>query len=349
MQQADTMEFAQKQFNSFTLENELKPSMLFSDYSKTVTVEEAKKLGYEIPEDYTESTVAQLDFSTLDKILEIAHQYGLRMRGHTMMWHQQTATKFFKTDYDASGSVVSTDVMNARIKFYIRTVMKHVMEKERELTGEAGSIVYCWDVTNEYIHRTNVPTNPSWTDVYGDMGLQPSYVKLAYEQAYGILKEYGVQDDVTLFYNDYNEYDCTDDIITLVNYINEGEETKICGGIGMQSHITTSEPTLEKYSLAVDKFLATGLQVQVTELDIGLADGATEADQAKCYGDIMSLLVNKQINRDTSVNAKGITGVTVWGLYDSISWRKADKPLLFGTGIDDPKAAFYAVIEAVAG
>ena len=112
----------------------------------------------------------------------------------------------------------------------------------------------------------------------------------------------------------------------------------------MQSHISTDYPSVEKYGAAVDKFLATGLEVQATELDIGIETGKTEEDQAQHYKDILTLLVNKHQNRDTSVNAKGITGVTIWGLYDSLSWRR-DTPLLFGSGLDDPKPAFYSVLE----
>ena len=160
------------------------------------------------------------------------------------------------------------------------------------------------------------------------------------------MKEYGLETKITLFYNDYNEYDCADDIVELVNYINEGEKAKICGGIGMQSHISINYPSLESYEAAVDKFLATGLQVQVTELDIMMEDGNTDEELANHYKDILSILVRKQKNRDKSVNVRGITGVTIWGLYDSISWRKDNKPLLFGTGLDDPKQAFYSVLEA---
>ena len=103
---------------------------------------------------------------------------------------------------------------------------------------------------------------------------------------------------------------------------------------------------LEKYGTAVDKFLATGLQVQVTELDIGIEDGQTEEDLANHYSDIMKLLISKQENRDKSVNARGITGVTVWGLYDAISWRKPTSCLLFGESLEDPKPAFYSFLEA---
>lgn len=114
----------------------------------------------------------------------------------------------------------------------------------------------------------------------------------------------------------------------------------------MQSHISTDYPSIESYSAAVDKFLATGLEVQVTELDIGIDEGKTDKDQAQHYKDILTLLVNKQKNRNVSVNAKGITGVTIWGLYDSLSWRKDHSPLLFGADISDPKPAFYSALEA---
>ena len=346
MQSDETMKFVKHHYNSYTLENELKPAQILSDWSGTISVSEAKKLGYVIPDGYTESTVGKLNFDSVDKILEIANQYGLQMRGHVMQWHQQTSTRFFKEGYSSSGANVSKEVMDKRLEFYIRSVMKHVMDKEKSLTGKAGSLVYCWDITNEYTHRTNDPAATSWMDVYGDMGLKPTYVKKAYEIAYDELKQYGLQEDVTLFYNDYNEYDVADEIVELINYINEGEEAKICGGIGMQSHITVNYPSLEKYGTAVDKFLATGLQVQVTELDIGIEDGQTEEDLANHYSDIMKLLISKQENRDKSVNARGITGVTVWGLYDTISWRKPTSCLLFGSGLDDPKAAFYSFIDA---
>ena len=346
MQSDDTMKFVKHHFNSYTLENELKPAQILSDWSGTISVSEAKKLGYVIPDGYTESTVGKLNFDSVDKILEIANQYGLQMRGHVMQWHQQTSTRFFKEGYSSSGANVSKEVMDKRLEFYIRSVMKHVMDKEKSLTGKAGSLVYCWDITNEYTHRTNDPAATSWMDVYGDMGLKPTYVKKAYEVAYDELKQYGLQKDITLFYNDYNEYDVADEIVELINYINEGEEAKICGGIGMQSHITVNYLSLEKYGTAVDKFLATGLQVQVTELDIGIEDGQTEEDLANHYSDIMKLLISKQENRDKSVNARGITGVTVWGLYDAISWRKPTSCLLFGESLEDPKPAFYSFLEA---
>lgn len=347
MQNAAIMKFVQKQFNSFTLENELKPDQICSQWGGTISVAEAKKRGYVIPSSYKETVVPSLEFKNVDKAIEIANQYGIRMRAHVLLWHQQTNLAFFKENYSMNGATIKdTAVMDARNEFYVKTVMKHVMEKEKSLSKEPGSIVYCWDVANEYIHRKNNPNVPSWADVYGDMGLQPVYVKNAFRYAYEMLKEYGLEKTVTLFYNDYNEYDCADEIVQLVNYINQGEEAKICGGIGMQSHITTTYPSLEKYGEALDQFMATGLEVQVTELDMGIEQEDDESVQAEKYEAIMKLLVQKHKNRDTSVNPKGITGVTIWGLLDTDSWRKDSKPILFGSGIDDPKPCFYSVLEA---
>ncbi|RAY89368.1 endo-1,4-beta-xylanase, partial [Klebsiella oxytoca] len=67
------------------------------------------------------------------------------------------------------------------------------------MAGKAGSIIYAWDVTNEYLHRDNQPGSKTWMTVYGDMGLEPTYVKNAFQFAYDTLKQYGVQDKVTLF------------------------------------------------------------------------------------------------------------------------------------------------------
>lgn len=143
MQSDETMKFVKHHYNSYTLENELKPAQILSDWSGTISVSEAKKLGYVIPDGYTESTVGKLNFDSVDKILEIANQYGLQMRGHVMQWHQQTSTRFFKEGYSSNGANVSKEVMDKRLEFYIRSVMKHVMDKEKSLTGKAGSLVYC--------------------------------------------------------------------------------------------------------------------------------------------------------------------------------------------------------------
>lgn len=85
----------------------------------------------------------------------------------------------FGIDYDADEDAVDEDTMDARIDFYVSTVMDHVMQKEKEIAGETGKIVYAWDVVNEYLHRGRA-WSLNWTSVYGDMKGTPSYVKRAF-------------------------------------------------------------------------------------------------------------------------------------------------------------------------
>ena len=375
MQDTDLMSLVDHHFNSFTLENEMKPeSVLGSQMANLISKEEAEKLGY-ILNGYQEEQVPQLNLENIFGAMETAKEHGIRMRAHTLLWHQQTPSWFFKKGYTNDGENVDKETMNARLEFFVRTVVSQVCAKEKELTGEVGSIVYCWDVVNEYIHRSNAPAGTSWVNIYGDMGLEPSYVKDAFRFAYDELKKVGAQDKVTLFYNDYDTYFSVEDEIALVNFINSGESAKICGGIGMQSHVDIKRPTIEQYKAALEAFLKTGLEVQISELDVTInfdtdesdgrepsfaykPEGETNDDQGVYMKDLMKVIVEAQRNRDKSVSPKGITGITIWGVYDSVSWRSDCKPLLFerkrvknpATGryqyMIQPKPSFYSFVEA---
>lgn len=355
---ANTLSFIKKHYNSITLENEMKPDNILGSYAKTLTVAQAKAKGYYIPEGYSETTVPELNFKEVDGALKVAAQNGLKMRAHTLVWHSQTPGWFFTKEYKGS-SVVSTTIMDARLDFYIHNVMAHVMNQEKSLTGSAGSIVYAWDVVNEYLHRTSFG-NKVWDSVYGNQKGSPSYVKKAFELAYGMLKSYGVQEKVTLFYNDYNTYFGVQETLDLVNFINKDEPDKICGGIGMQSHVDVKVPTVQQYGDALEKFLASGYEIQITELDFTINfdtegsratyaysdENETGADQKKFVKELMETIITKQKNRDKTVNPKGITSITLWGLCDSTSWRSPCEPLLFAESIKNPKASFFAFIEA---
>ena len=299
----------------------------------------------------------------MDKSLETAYDNGLKMRGHTLLWHSQTPQWFFVKDYKDGSSVVTKEVMDARLEFYISTVMSHVMEKEIELTGEAGSIVYAWDVVNEYLHHGYAGNITTWTSVYGEQNLKPTYVKKAYKLAYEQLVNYEAQDKVTLFYNDYDTYFNADQLVKLVDYINEDEETYICSGIGMQTHLDVDRPTLDVYKKALDMFLETGLEIQITELDVTINwdhksaydykdEGQTDEDQAAYVRDFMEMVIDTQKHLDKTVNPKGITSLTIWGLCDSVSWRGGfqqkgnSRPTLFDTSINDPKPSFDEFLNA---
>ena len=379
LQDEKTLAFVKKHFNSITMENEMKPDAVLGNSVNAITKEEAEKLGYIIPDNYKETSVPKLNFDRIDKILQTAYDNGLGLRGHTLLWHSQTPAWFFGIDYDADEDAVDEDTMDARIDFYVSTVMDHVMQKEKEVAGETGKIVYAWDVVNEYLHRGRA-WSLNWTSVYGDMKGTPSYVKRAFERAYEMLEKYDATDKVTLFYNDYDTYFEVEDLLALVNFINEGEKAKICSGIGMQSHVDIKRPTIEEYGAALEKFMAAGYEVQITELDFTINfdtdgtdkkdpsydyenEGETIEEQAAFVKDFMEMVIAKQKNRDKTVSPKGITGITVWGISDQTSWRGSCKPLFFtrkNVRVKDettgkyktvytyvPKKSYEAMIEAL--
>lgn len=75
-------------------------------------------------------------------------------------------------------------------------------------------------------------------------------------------------------YNDFNTYMEVDDVITMIRYINS--EKKICNGVGMQSHLGTTFPSVSYYTAALQAFVNAGFEVQITELDV---TNKSDADQ----------------------------------------------------------------------
>ena len=313
------------QYNSITLENEMKPDSLLGGYANKISVSQAKSMGYYIPDNYKESTVPKINFDTVDKVMKICYENGIGMRAHTLVWHSQTPQWFFKNEYSASNGYVSQSVMDARMEFYIKTVMNHVY------SSSYGSCVYAWDVVNEYFHAIN----SGWEAVYGKCGNRPAFVKRAYQYAYDCLDYYGLSGKVSLFYNDFNTYMEVNDVITMINYINS--DKKLCNGVAMQSHVATTFPSVDYYTQALKSFVNAGFEVQISELDIS---SKSSSDQANYVYQLM-----KNVN---SVKKSGgnISGITLWGISDDVSWISASEyPLLFSS-LNVPKDSYYKFIQA---
>ena len=135
-------------------------------------------------------------------------------------------------------------------------------------------------------------------------------------------------------YNDFNTYMEVDNIITMIRYINA--EKKICNGVGMQSHLGTTFPSVSYYTAALQAFVNAGFEVQITELDV---TNKSDADQAGYLYDLM-----KNVLRIKKAGGK-ITGLTWWGISDHVTWIKGEKPLLFSY-LNVPKSSYYNVLQA---
>lgn len=365
---ANTTKFIKENYNSLTAENQMKPESILGFSAKTIKTSEASGKGYYVPADYKETTVPTFDYSKIDTLMKYAHDNGIRIRYHGLLWHEQTSNWFFRENYDASKPYVTPEVMDARIEYYIKNVMDHVY------TSQYKDTVYCWDVVNEFYHMTeciyrikngkkdktdNVkcyyevygkdifedPSNPEESHVKTN----PAYVKKAFKWAYEELVKYNLTDSVELVYNDYdtNYEDVRASILAVTKFINQKDDLnpngdKFVTTIGMQTHDKLSE----KYSYASHKasmtaFRESGLNLQITEMDLALnsAEGHTKDEQLEYWSDFISLVI-----LECRMGAN-FTGITWWGMTDSASWLgNGESPLLCGTSITDKKEAYFTVI-----
>lgn len=331
-QMRDNKLFTTSLFNSVTMENEMKPQHIINGAKISNQVPE----GYVVPSSYQDNVYPEFNFSSIDNVINTAYEYGLRIRFHVLVWHSQTPSYFFKHGYDDTRSMVNTRIMDGRLEYYITNVMKHIYE-----TPHGKDVVYAWDVVNEYFHNYDQGSKSMWNTIYypeekveADRTNKPVYVKQAFQIAHKMLEEYGLQDSVSLFYNDYNTYEVTEQIVEMINYVNE--EGKICDGVGMQSHLDVDYPTPMKIASTIDEFTKNGYEIQITELDV--TDYDNSGKQTQYYCDLIKMFIEKK------KAGSNITGLTFWGLSDANSWRSSGKPLLF-SAIFSPKDVFYKVIE----
>ena len=306
------------QFNSITMENQMKPESLLSEDNKTRGTD----------------TEVLINEAVLGKVLKLASDNGLKLRGHTLVWHSQTPEWFFHKDYDSEQGLVSKAVMRQRMESYIKNVMTYCQ------TNYPG-VVYAWDVVNEAVSDDGtMRTASNWYKVYGDA----SYIT----DAFTFARKYAAS-DVKLFYNDYNEYASAkrDRIYMLVK---ELYDAGLCDGVGMQSHYSMDHPTIASVKVAIQKYnqIDPGkIEIQLTELDIHntYRTASGQKNVASRYKSLFSMLLDSR--RNQKIN---ITGVTFWGLTDGDTWLTNFKgetsyPLLFGADYA-AKSSYFAILEA---
>ncbi len=335
------MEGLSWQASSFTCENECKPDFIFN-WAKPVSVEdfegEDEKL-YKVP-----SGLA--GFGRLSQILEIARDNNMQMRGHVLVWHNQTPDWFFKKNYNSSEAYVDKDEMTARQEWYIKSVLEFVKSWE-DINNSGKRIITTWDVVNEACTDGAWTDNPlrtasPWYSIYGD----DTFIVNAFRFA----NRYAPK-DVKLAYNDYSCYspNKTKAICKVVQDIQAARDARI-DVVGMQSHVSMTYPTLSDYEKAVQTFLALGVDVQVTEMEI--AFGGKLASQ-EALGELYADYFNLFLKYRKLPGKNGISGITLWGTKDEASWvrnnadamNKVQRPLLFEKNYEC-KPAFFSVLEA---
>lgn len=317
LEDKETLNVITKDFSSFTCENEMKPDYVL-DYDKTLDSDDG------MPEINTEN---------IDKIMTMAEEAGLKMRGHTLVWHSQTPEWLFHEDYDEGKDYVGRDTMLERMEAYIKKVLTFCNEKH-------PGTVYAWDVVNEAASDdAGLREDSPWYITIGE-----DYIEKAFEYA----RKYADK-DAKLFLNDYST-EVTEKRNVLYDVVVGLHEKGLIDGFGMQSHHDREYYNVDEVKATIMKFAQLeGLEIQLTELDMHYNDNSEEAmnEQARAYRSLFDLLV--ELDKDGLAN---ITNVTFWGLNDGTTWLTNHKkensyPLLFDEN-NEAKPCYYSIFDAVA-
>ena len=317
------MGLSKHHFNSCTMTNLMKSCYILDQFGSQENI----KNGNDEP---------ALFFGSIDPTLEWCKENGMQMRGHTLVWHTQAPNWFFREGYSDDGDYVDKDTMLARMESYIKQLVTHVQE-------EYPGVIYCWDVVNEAVEpdsydpesyfmcRTKCGDDPNpWYETIGE-----DYVEMAFTYA----RKY-VDSDVKLFYNDYNTYQVpkTQGIYDLCSHL---KEKGLIDGIGMQGYWGIDYPSDAQIKTAIEKFAELGLEIQVTELSIGVSE-ETDAQfekQAKRYAEVFKMLHDMDEDAGGPAN---ITCVTLFGLVDHYREQDTTNTRIFDKDYQ-PKAAYFAI------
>jgi endo-1,4-beta-xylanase len=284
------------------------------------------------------------DFSAPDRYVEFGERHGMFIVGHTLVWHSQVPRWVFE---DSAGHTVRRDTLEARMRDHIMTVV-----------GRYRGRIKGWDVVNEALNDDGKLRQTPWLDIMGE-----DYIAKAFQFAHE------ADPNAELYYNDYSLENSAKRAGAAALIRRLKAQGIPVTAIGSQEHNRLDWPTPEAVDSTITELAATGVRVNVTELDIdvlpratanlgadiamraaarddpdpyaaGLPDSAQQR-LARRYAALFGVYVR---HRDV------IDRVTFWGVRDGDSWLnnwpirgRTNYPLLFDRA-GHPKPAFDSVV-----
>ncbi len=297
----------------------------------SMTPENAMKMGPIHPKEN------EYNWAGGDSIAAFARRNNLKLRGHTLCWHNQTPRWFF---VDSAGKTVTKEVLLQRLKNHITAVVTRYKD-----------VIYAWDVVNEVISdKPDEYFRPSlFYQICGE-----EFVARAFQWAHE------ADPDALLFYNDYNEISASkrEKIIRMVKDL-QAKGIPI-HGVGLQAHWAVNEPTYEQLDKTLLDFSALELPLQITELDISVYPKEHNARDRKPEDYDTTFSAEKEKKQVEVYKMcfelfrkykKYISSVTFWNISDRHSWLdnfpvrgRKDYPLLFDRNLQ-PKKVFWEVVK----
>lgn len=252
-------------------------------------------------------------FGPADAVIDAATAEGLEIRGHTLVWAQDSYTP------DWVESVTDPVALRSLVDEQITTVMERYRDR-----------VHRWDVVNEPLATVGAgPSESVFWDVLG-----PGWVGDAFRTAHAVdpTAELWLNETGTDYLPAKH-----DALLALVSgLVADGVPIH---GVGIQGHrFTVDGPDPATLERQLRDFTDLGLAVAITELDVATnpADPAWPQRQADAYGRMVGVCLA----------VVGCEEITMWGLTDRSTWLdsfaglpKPTRPLLFDEALA-PKPAY---------
>jgi endo-1,4-beta-xylanase len=290
-----------------------------ADYANTA----ATAFNYVTPENAmkwsaTESTRGVFDFTAADAIVDFALAHGMKVKGHTLVWHTQLPAWV--------SSITSADDLRTAMNDHITQVMTHFKGK-----------VAAWDVVNEaWIDGTTMQPSP-FLDLLG-----PGYIDEAFITARA------ADPDARLYYNDWGTEGTSDKANAAYDmFVGMRGRGVPLDGVGLQMHTGPDDdgPTLAALVQNMNRLAALGLEIVISEMDVWVCDRTLEQQRTR-YHDVVAACLAQPACK----------AITLWGVTDKYSWlnRRTDLcttgalPLLFDSNYA-PKPAYDGFLNALLG
>ncbi len=270
----------------------------------------------------------EYDFSVTDRLADFAAENRMLLRGHTLVWHQQTP-RWLRSDATAP----PPEELLHLLRDYIHAIV-----------GRYRSRVAHWDVVNEAIHDPEPDRDPPGLreESVWHRALGQKYLRLAFEWAHE------ADPAARLYYNDY-EIEAlgpkSDAVYTMIRgLLADGAPIH---GIGFQGHFINGWRATEEHRANIRRFVDLGLEWAVTEADIRVPlDGKAPTEdqlmvQAAGFEDLTHLCLTEPSCR----------ALIFWGFTDAHSWipgfRKGWGAALPLDEAYRPKPAYHAIHDAL--
>lgn len=228
--------------------------------------------------DAVEGTRNSFSFGSADQIVSHAQGKGMRVRGHTLVWHSQLP--------GWAGGLGADDLRSA-MNNHITKVMDHYKGK-----------IYAWDVVNEAYQdgSSGARRSSPFQDKLGS-----GYIEEAFRTART------ADPGAKLCYNDYNtdgQNAKSNAVYAMVKDFKQRGVPIDC--VGFQSHFNSNSPVPGDYQANLQRFADLGVDVQITELDI---EGSGSA-QAASYTRVVNACL--AVSRCAGLTVWGVTDKYSW-------------------------------------